>query len=286
MKQLLLSTLLILLASGGLRAEDTPEEALSTLPTEADSSETINTETGNSEALSSETLDIEADIDETTANLALPLNEDTLDSEIDSNLEEVDEFDMNDLSADINDEALMLLPPRRGGGNPGGGHRGGGNRGGGMHRGGGNPGGGHPGGGFRRGGGNPGGGMHRGGGNPGRGGTVRGGHDRGGRGYQPGRRSYRYGGHRDRPGWNRGWRWNRTWRPGWWYRGIIFPRYNRDYNTPYNYYQCTAFDEYMNAYSAAGPTEDQAAYNALYTCGGSSFEYSGCYIPEGYCSRY
>jgi hypothetical protein len=72
MKQLLLSTLFIVLASGGLRAANTPEEALSTLPTETDSSETMNTETGNSEVLGSETLDIDADIDDATANLARP----------------------------------------------------------------------------------------------------------------------------------------------------------------------------------------------------------------------
>ena len=39
----------------------------------------------------------------------------------------------------------------------------------------------------------------------------------------------------------------------------------------------------MNTYSEFGKTEDEAAYNTLYECGGDDYEKAGCYIPEGYC---
>jgi len=39
----------------------------------------------------------------------------------------------------------------------------------------------------------------------------------------------------------------------------------------------------MQAYTRIGPDENQAAYGALYACGGANFQQFGCYIPEGYC---
>ncbi len=95
----------------------------------------------------------------------------------------------------------------------------------------------------------------------------------------------RYRGHHDRPGWESRWHWNRDWRPRWADRGIRFPRFIRHTRVPIGYYQCTAFDRNMNAYSASGLSVDQAAYNALYDCGGSDFQMYGCYIPNGYCNQ-
>lgn len=39
----------------------------------------------------------------------------------------------------------------------------------------------------------------------------------------------------------------------------------------------------MNAFSEIGYTRDEAAYNALYECGGDDWDYAGCYVPEQYC---
>jgi hypothetical protein len=49
------------------------------------------------------------------------------------------------------------------------------------------------------------------------------------------------------------------------------------------YWQCTAFDQYENPFSAAGPDRDSAAYNALYDCGGDDYQ-DTCFIPAGYCN--
>jgi hypothetical protein len=150
-----------------------------------------------------------------------------------------------------------LLAPGHGGG---GGHSGGGHPGGG-HPGGGHPGGGHPGGGH------PGGG-HPGGGHPG------GGHPGGG--HPPGGPWHPY------PGWHNGWGWDHNWHPGWWHVGIIFPVWIW-IDVPTGYWQCTAFNSAMQPFSRTGPDQNQAAYGALYACGGANYQQFGCYIPQGYC---
>jgi hypothetical protein len=50
-----------------------------------------------------------------------------------------------------------------------------------------------------------------------------------------------------------------------------------------NWWQCTAFDEGLEGYSASAPTEQEAQYNALYDCGGNNYA-DECYIPAGYCN--
>src|SRR5262249_19810280 len=91
-----------------------------------------------------------------------------------------------------------------------------------------------------------------------------------------------HSGWRPYPGWHGGWRWNRGWRPVWVVAGLAFPAWYW-INLPYGYYQCTAFDQNMTPFPEIGTTEDQAAYNALYACGGEDYQTAGCYIPEGYC---
>lgn len=84
------------------------------------------------------------------------------------------------------------------------------------------------------------------------------------------------------PGWHDGWRWNRGWHPIWWVPGIIWPPWYWG-DVPLGYWQCTAFNQNLQPFSAFGPDMDQAAYGALYACGGPNFEQFGCYIPPGYC---
>lgn len=100
------------------------------------------------------------------------------------------------------------------------------------------------------------------------------------RGHRNHRRHAR-GWHRDwRPhqGWHHNYVWKRSHRPRWVYSGYSWPAWYW-ITTPRGYWQCTAFDQYMNDYSEVGSTEDQAAYNALAACG----DFGDCYIPSGYC---
>lgn len=93
-------------------------------------------------------------------------------------------------------------------------------------------------------------------------------------------------GHYPRPGWRTGWhvRHHHHRFPHWYRTDIVWPLWVWvNYPIPAGYWQCTAFDENLTAYSDIGPTADQAAWNALYDCGGDDPEANGCYIPEGYC---
>jgi hypothetical protein len=181
------------------------------------------------------------------------------------------------------DADVFKMVPMRPGGGGGGFHPGGG---GGFHPGGG-------GGGFHPGGG---GGFHPGPGpvRPGGGGFHPGpGPVRpGGPGFRPGgvwrpgplRPGFYPGWHAGwaRPGWYAGWYWNRV-VPGWWPVGILgLPLFALEVGVPFGYWQCTAFDQNMNTYSAAAPSQQQAAYNAMYDCGGPNAN-AMCYIPAGYC---
>jgi hypothetical protein len=87
---------------------------------------------------------------------------------------------------------------------------------------------------------------------------------------------------RPHPGWRAGWTWNRGWRPTWWRVGIVFPAWIW-INAPVGYWQCTAFNPRLQSFSAFGPDVNQAAYGALYACGGPNYQAMGCYIPAGYC---
>ncbi len=82
------------------------------------------------------------------------------------------------------------------------------------------------------------------------------------------------------PGWHQGWQWNQAWRPHWYQWGMQFPAYNWSYGVPQGYWQCVAFNGYMQAFYGIGYDINQAAYGALYYCGGA---YNGCYIPPNYC---
>lgn len=101
----------------------------------------------------------------------------------------------------------------------------------------------------------------------------------GGHGWGGGHAGWHGGG--PRPGWRNGWRWDFGRHPFWWRVGIEFPLFIWAIDTPQFWWQCTAFDEEM-PYSAAAPTRDEAAYNALYDCGGPNYA-NQCYIPPGYC---
>ena len=87
-------------------------------------------------------------------------------------------------------------------------------------------------------------------------------------------------------GWNHpGWSWDYHRYPTWWRPSMSFPIWIWLARVPRGYWQCTAFDESMQAYSAIGHHRDEAAYSALYACGGENFENNGCYVPNGYCRR-
>ena len=90
-------------------------------------------------------------------------------------------------------------------------------------------------------------------------------------------------GWRPHPGWAPGWAWNRAWRPAWWRVGVAFPAFYWAASVPVGYYQCTAFNAAMQPVTQFGPDINQAAYGALYACGGANYQAAGCYIPEGYC---
>ncbi len=77
-----------------------------------------------------------------------------------------------------------------------------------------------------------------------------------------------------------GWIWDPIWYPRWWVPSITFPAWYWIAEIPYGYWQCTAFNEYLEPFAAIGATRNQAAYNATYACGGQSM---GCYIPHNYC---
>ncbi len=94
---------------------------------------------------------------------------------------------------------------------------------------------------------------------------------------------YHKGGWHPRPGWRPGWKWDFHRYPYWWRPTIVLPVWYWLASVPVGYWQCTAFDEDLNAFSEIGATLDEAAYNALYECGGLYWEDFGCYIPQGYC---
>ncbi len=95
---------------------------------------------------------------------------------------------------------------------------------------------------------------------------------RNGRWYFPDGRGY--------PIFPRTWHWDRYWLPFWWYPTITWPLWNWIQEIPYGYWQCTAFDQYLDAFPALGTNEAQAAFNATYACGGQEL---GCYIPPNFC---
>lgn len=90
-----------------------------------------------------------------------------------------------------------------------------------------------------------------------------------------------------RPGWRHDWQWNKRSRPHWLEFGFTFPAFWWINEVRPGYWQCTAFDSYHYAFSAVGRRQNEAAYNALYDCGGP-FNYNNneCYIPNGYCRYY
>ncbi|HEX7673348.1 MAG TPA: hypothetical protein VF412_04205 [Bdellovibrio sp.] len=95
------------------------------------------------------------------------------------------------------------------------------------------------------------------------------------------------GGWQPRPGWHNTWHWDHGYRrPHWWHVGIRFPIFAWIPGMSHGFWQCTAYSEDMQAYSATGRDVELASYNALYDCGGPNAEDRGCYIPEGYCNYY
>jgi hypothetical protein len=87
------------------------------------------------------------------------------------------------------------------------------------------------------------------------------------------------------PGWNANFHYNYGNHPHWFHAGIRFPGFVFVGTFPAGYYQCTAFNEDLQPVTDDGPSLDEAAYAALYSCGGPDYANSGCYIPEGYCQR-
>jgi hypothetical protein len=80
-----------------------------------------------------------------------------------------------------------------------------------------------------------------------------------------------------------GWAWDWNVYPFWWYDGVVFPAFGYAPEVPYNSWQCIAYDEYQNPYVASAPNREEAAYSALYDCGGPQYQQE-CYIPQGYCN--
>ena len=99
--------------------------------------------------------------------------------------------------------------------------------------------------------------------------------------HQPPRPPPHPGPWRPYPGWHNGWTWNRGWVPGWYRVGMAPPWVWGD--VPYGYWQCTAFNSSLQAFTRFGPDMNQAAYGALYACGGPNYQQMNCYIPNGYC---
>jgi hypothetical protein len=87
-----------------------------------------------------------------------------------------------------------------------------------------------------------------------------------------------------RPGWKSGWTYDRGQRPNWWNVGLIFPAFAFAADLAHGDWQCTAFDQAQNPYSAAADNQEEAQYNALYDCGGQNYA-QDCYIPDGYCNQ-
>jgi hypothetical protein len=77
--------------------------------------------------------------------------------------------------------------------------------------------------------------------------------------------------------------WNNYWQPTWYYPGIPLPLFSWNYNYPVGYWQCAAFNGNYMTYYGVGSTVEQAAYAALYACGGMYYLSVGCYIPPNYC---
>ena len=93
------------------------------------------------------------------------------------------------------------------------------------------------------------------------------------------------GGWGPRPGWHSTWRYPKTYHPHWWAPTITFPGFVW-LNVNPGVWQCTAFnqyDQYLAPYSYVASSQSQAAYGALYDCGGRNYQATGCYIPQGYC---
>jgi hypothetical protein len=96
-----------------------------------------------------------------------------------------------------------------------------------------------------------------------------------------------FGGWNPRPGWHGGWRWDHGYRrPHWWYVGIAIPVFAWAPGIAHGYWQCTAYNGDLYSYTAMGTDVNQAAYNAMYDCGGPDADARGCYIPDGYCNFY
>lgn len=90
-----------------------------------------------------------------------------------------------------------------------------------------------------------------------------------------------------RPGWHSSWRYERDYHPNWWHPKFVFPGFVW-LNVYPGVWQCTAFnqyDQYLAPYTYVGQSQGQAAYGALYDCGGPNYQATGCYIPAGYCQR-
>jgi hypothetical protein len=92
-----------------------------------------------------------------------------------------------------------------------------------------------------------------------------------------------YGHHNPAPGWSHTYVYNYHYYPRWYYAGFVFPVWYWAAEVPVGYWQCTAFNQELTPFYATGMTEHQAAYNAMYACGGPSASAMGCYVPEGYC---
>ena len=84
-----------------------------------------------------------------------------------------------------------------------------------------------------------------------------------------------------RPGWHPNWRYDYGYRPFWWHPRVVFPIFV--WAAPVGYYQCTAFNSALQGFTDYAPSANQAAYGALYQCGGPNYQSVGCYIPQGYC---
>ena len=77
---------------------------------------------------------------------------------------------------------------------------------------------------------------------------------------------------RPHPQWRDGWRWNQPRPPRW----AIGARFTWFWITvPATYWQCIAFNSSLQAFPQIGPDVNQAAYGALYDCGGPNFENLG-----------
>src|SRR5262249_17878658 len=109
-------------------------------------------------------------------------------------------------------------------------------------------------------------------------------HHKGNHGHGHGHGDHGWG---PRPGWNSSWRYERSYHPRWWGPKIAFPSFVW-LNVNPGVWQCTAFnqyDQYIAPSTYVARTQSEAAYGALYDCGGPDYQASGCFIPDGYCRR-